>query len=101
MFPFSELIWKNFEKWEPPQSVLRPLVPLLRFAQGVVSKCFLHHKDRPSYVEREDPGKSNTQSLLQVLPLTHWATSRNLLISLSIAASSAKGVDWSIWVIIF
>ena len=43
---------------------------------------------------------NNTQFLVPVLPLTHWATRRNLLISLGTSASSIK-VDWSIWVISF
>lgn len=100
VFAFSELTWKNFEKHinHHPQFSGR-FFPLWIFAQGVVSKGFLHYTEVPSLGgERRC---RNAQFLVPVLPLPHWATSRSLSISLGTAASSAKEVDWSIWVIIF
>lgn len=87
----------------PPPSVLGPLGPLLRFSHGVVAKYFLHHKKLSSlsWERRYNKNKNKNQFLVPVLPLTYWATSRNLLVSLGTVASSAKEVDWSAWVIIF
>lgn len=101
VFAFSELTWNNFDKHinHHHQFSGRFFFPLCIFAQGVVSKGFLHYTEVPS-LDGERRYR-NTQFLVPVLPLPYWATSRSLSISLGTAASSAKEVDWSIWVIIF
>ena len=94
LFFFRNNMEKFCKTCNPPPPVIWRLGPLLRYSHGAVAKCFLHHKELSSLSWKKrfslKKKKKEYQFLVPVLPLTYWATWRNLLISLGTAHLQGK-----------